>query len=68
MDANVYDRVRAFGGSASAEHGIGLRKKPFLAYSRSPAELEGMRRLKAALDPAGIFDPGKVLDPPREVY
>lgn len=57
----VYDVVRSFGGSVSAEHGIGLLKKPYLAYSRSPAELAVMARLKHALDPKGILNPGKVL-------
>lgn len=57
----VYARVRAFGGSVSAEHGIGTLKKPYLGYSRSPVELEVMRRVKAALDPAGILNPGKVI-------
>ena len=60
IDRIVYDRVRAFGGSISAEHGIGLLKKPYLGYSRTPVELDVMRRVKAALDPAGILNPGKV--------
>jgi len=57
----TYDITRAFGGSVSAEHGIGLHKKPWLAYSRSPAELALLRQLKATLDPKGILNPGKVL-------
>ncbi len=60
IDQIVYDRVRAFGGSISAEHGIGLLKKPYLAYSRTQEELDVMRRVKAALDPLGILNPGKV--------
>ena len=60
IDAIVYDRVRAFGGSVSAEHGIGLLKRAFLGYSRSPEEVAVMRRIKAALDPLGIMNPGKV--------
>jgi FAD/FMN-containing dehydrogenase len=56
----VYGTVRDWGGSVSAEHGIGLLKKPYLGYSRSPAEIEVMKRLKAALDPRGILNPGKV--------
>ncbi|MCW3473501.1 FAD-binding oxidoreductase [Limobrevibacterium gyesilva] len=60
IDQIVYGRVRAFGGSVSAEHGIGLLKKPYLEYSRSPVELDVMRRVKAALDPEGILNPGKV--------
>ncbi len=58
----VYASVRAFGGSVSAEHGIGLLKKKFLPMSRSPAELDVMRRIKAVLDPAGIMNPGKIFE------
>jgi FAD/FMN-containing dehydrogenase len=53
--------VRAHGGSISAEHGIGLLKKPYLGFSRSPEELALMRAMKAALDPHGILNPGKIL-------
>ncbi|WP_159994206.1 FAD-binding oxidoreductase [Roseomonas sp. 18066] len=57
----VYDTVREFGGTVSAEHGIGLTKKPYLSYVRSPAEIALMQRLKAALDPQGLINPGKVI-------
>jgi len=57
----VYGGVRSRGGSISAEHGIGLEKRDFLDWSRSAAELALMRTLKAALDPHGILNPGKVL-------
>ncbi|MES1938910.1 FAD linked oxidase domain-containing protein [Salinisphaera sp. T5B8] len=57
----VYGLVREYGGSISAEHGIGLLKKPFLDYSRSPAEIALMQRMKHALDPAGLLNPGKVI-------
>lgn len=57
----VYDQVRRFGGTVSAEHGIGLTKKPYLSYVRSEAEMALMRRLKAALDPQNLLNPGKVL-------
>jgi FAD/FMN-containing dehydrogenase len=62
VEAQVYGRLAASGGSVSAEHGIGLEKKPWLANSRNAAELALMRGLKRALDPRGILNPGKVLD------
>lgn len=61
VDEVVYDTVRDFAGSVSAEHGIGLLKRAYLGHSREPAEIEVMRRLKAALDPKGILNPGKVI-------
>lgn len=61
MDAIVYDAVRRIGGSISAEHGIGTLKRDYLGHSRSAAEIEVMRRIKTALDPKGILNPGKVI-------
>jgi FAD/FMN-containing dehydrogenase len=61
-DPTMFELVRKHGGSISAEHGIGLLKKDYLGYSRSPAELELMRALKRVLDPQGILNPGKVVD------
>ena len=57
----VYEPLGERNGSVSAEHGIGLEKQPWLPLSRSPAELELMRRLKQTLDPKGILNPGRVL-------
>jgi FAD/FMN-containing dehydrogenase len=62
--AITYETVRDFGGTVSAEHGIGLLKKPYLPYTRSAEELALMARLKAALDPQGLLNPGKVIDTP----
>lgn len=62
IEALVYEQVAAFGGSVSAEHGIGLHKKPYLSASRSPAELSAMRAIKRALDPLHLLNPGKVFD------
>ncbi len=62
IEDTVYDIIRSFKGSVSAEHGIGLHKKPWLHYSRSAAELQVLKTLKAALDPHNILNPGKVLD------
>ncbi|MDB4985126.1 MAG: oxidoreductase, partial [Myxococcaceae bacterium] len=61
-DHAIFKLVRSHAGSISAEHGIGLLKKPYLTYSRSPAELELFRSVKRALDPKGILNPGKVID------
>ena len=56
----IYRPLASCGGSVSAEHGIGLEKKPFLAVCRSPEEIALMRLLKATLDPKGILNPGKI--------
>ncbi|WP_374992754.1 FAD-binding oxidoreductase [Burkholderia multivorans] len=61
IDRRVYAIVREMGGSVSAEHGIGVLKRGYLAHTRSDAEIALMRTLKAALDPGGILNPGKVL-------
>ena len=60
VEEAVYGPLQAIGGSVSAEHGIGLEKKPWLHLSRSREEIDTMRRLKASLDPHGILNPGKV--------
>ncbi len=59
-DEAVFGLVRAHHGSISAEHGIGLLKRAWLGYTRSPAEIELMRAMKRLLDPKGILNPGKV--------
>lgn len=61
VDRIAYDLVRDMGGVISAEHGIGTLKRDWLGHSRSPGELAAMRAIKAALDPAGILNPGKLL-------
>jgi len=62
VESCVYEPLRSICGSISAEHGIGLERKPYLEISRSSAEIATMRALKAALDPRGILNPGKVID------
>jgi D-lactate dehydrogenase (cytochrome) len=57
----VHDAVDAHGGSISAEHGIGALKRDELKRYKQPVELEMMRAIKAALDPLGIMNPGKIL-------
>lgn len=56
------DVLQRHGGSISAEHGIGLVKKPYLGCTRSAAEIALMRGIKAVLDPNGIMNPGKLFD------
>jgi FAD/FMN-containing dehydrogenase len=57
----VYDCVDELDGSISAEHGIGQLKRDMLGRYKSPAKIAAMRSIKAALDPEGIMNPGKVL-------
>jgi FAD/FMN-containing dehydrogenase len=61
IETIVYGLVREFGGTVSAEHGIGTLKKPWLAHARSPEEIRLMRVLKQAIDPLNMLNPGKVL-------
>ena len=56
----IYDLVAELGGSFSAEHGVGVTKRAWLEHYRG-VELELMRRLKKALDPQGLLNPGKVI-------
>ena len=58
----VYEPLRAINGSVSAEHGVGLEKKPYLDISRNESEVNLMRLLKHSLDPNGILNPGKIFD------
>ena len=62
VESAVYEPLRAIGGSISAEHGIGLEKKAWLAISRNPTERSLMLALKKLLDPNGILNPGKIFD------
>ena len=57
----VYDAVTAYGGSISAEHGIGALKRAELLQRKSPVALKMMRAIKQALDPQGLMNPGRVL-------
>jgi FAD/FMN-containing dehydrogenase len=58
----VYKNLTKYRGSVSAEHGVGMEKKPWLYISRSEEEIALMRRLKRAMDPDGILNPGKIFD------
>ena len=57
----VHDSVEHFGGSISAEHGLGALKREEIKRYKSPVELQLMLSIKQALDPAGLMNPGKVL-------
>jgi FAD/FMN-containing dehydrogenase len=61
VDAAVLDLVVHLGGSVSAEHGIGVAKRAWLARDRSVEEVAAMRAIKLALDPDGIMNPGVLL-------
>ncbi len=61
LSQRLYDLVAGHGGSFSAEHGVGQAKTEELARYKSAVELALMRRLKAAVDPADLMNPGKVL-------
>ncbi len=56
----VFETVQKYNGSISAEHGVGMTKRDYLEYSRSPAEIEYMKAVKAVFDPNGIMNPGKI--------
>lgn len=61
INRSVHDLVARYGGSFSAEHGIGQLKRGELARYKNPVALSVMRTIKQALDPRGIMNPGKVL-------
>ncbi|MGJ8687668.1 MAG: FAD-binding oxidoreductase [Spongiibacteraceae bacterium] len=62
VSTEVSHIVQKFGGSISAEHGVGLLKKPYLGYTRSEPEIALMRQIKGIFDPKGIMNPGKIFD------
>lgn len=62
VNSYVFEVVNKFDGSISAEHGVGMTKKPYLEFSRSEQEIEYMKALKKVFDPNLIMNPGKLLD------
>ena len=60
--AILFSLVQKYRGTISAEHGIGLLKKPYLNYTRSEEEIELMKKTKRVFDPDGILNPGKIFD------
>ena len=61
ITAYVYDRVQAYRGSLSAEHGIGMAKLEEFERLADPARLMAVRAIKSALDPLYIMNPGKLV-------
>ena len=62
IEKHIYESLVPFGGAISAEHGIGLEKKPYLSISRTAEEIALMQTLKRSLDPKNLLNPGKVID------
>lgn len=62
VNSILFDVIQKMGGSVSAEHGVGLVKKPFLHYTKSLEEIEMMKGIKRVFDPDGIMNPGKIFD------
>ncbi|PNK60198.1 FAD-binding oxidoreductase [Psychrobacter sp. FDAARGOS_221] len=58
----VFQTVQKYGGSVSAEHGVGMTKKPYLNYTRPDVEIEYLKALKQVFDPNGIMNRGKIFD------
>ena len=61
VSERVFEVVHKYGGSVSAEHGVGLLKKSYLHYSKSPDEIAYMKAVKKIFDPKNIMNPGKLL-------
>ncbi|HEY6614721.1 MAG TPA: FAD-linked oxidase C-terminal domain-containing protein, partial [Vicinamibacterales bacterium] len=59
-ERELFERVVALEGSISGEHGIGFAKRPYLSIELSADQIALMKRVKAAFDPAGILNPGKI--------
>ena len=61
LEPFIFERVAAYQGSISAEHGIGQQKSQYLGYSKPKEAIDLMKRIKETMDPKGILNPGKVL-------
>lgn len=62
VNKHVFETVERYGGSVSAEHGVGMTKKPYLQYSRSETEINYLREVKKVFDPNNIMNRGKIFD------
>lgn len=61
VNKHVYGLIQQMSGSISAEHGVGMIKKPYLGYSRSEQEIELLKSIKSVFDPNNILNPGKLI-------
>ncbi|MCF6287860.1 MAG: FAD-binding oxidoreductase [Proteobacteria bacterium] len=61
VNHQVYGLIQQLGGSISAEHGVGLIKKPYLKYSKTAQEIELLKGIKQAFDPNDVLNPGKIV-------
>ena len=62
VSEHLFAALQRYGGSISAEHGVGLTKKPYLHYTRDETEIGYLRAIKQVFDPNGIMNPGKIFD------
>jgi len=62
VNVQVFETVQKYNGSVSAEHGVGMTKKPYLTYTRSPIEIEYLKAVKRVFDPNNVMNPGKIFD------
>lgn len=62
VNTQVFETVKKYNGSISAEHGVGMTKKDYLEYTRDVVEIGYLRELKKVFDPNGIMNPGKIFD------
>jgi glycolate oxidase len=59
--SDIYQAVSRLGGTISGEHGIGHKRRDYLHLVMAPAQIEMMRKIKKALDPNNILNPGKIV-------
>jgi len=62
VNTHVFETVAKYNGSVSAEHGVGMTKKPYVSYTRSEVEIAYMKAVKQVFDPNNVMNPGKLLD------
>jgi len=62
VNTRVFETVQKYSGSVSAEHGVGMTKKPYLHYTRSEVEIAYLKAIKQVFDPNNVMNPGKLFD------